>query len=115
MDANRARVLEESRKSLSKLQLLAVFFEDEVLYGILLRTQVIHNLYQGSAELDIGRLELFHLQYTASILELLRKVKKANEKLVATLYEEIDLNKHLAERLVHINQAAKEIKAATEK
>jgi hypothetical protein len=44
-------ILQESNKILSKLQLLSAFFEDEIIYKIYLRTQVIHRLYETNPEL----------------------------------------------------------------
>jgi len=76
-----------------------VFFEDEVLYKIYLRSQVIHQLFENNEELDIDKLELFHVQFTASLIELLRKIKKSNEKSVSLIYDEIDLNKELIRQM----------------
>lgn len=83
----------------SKLQLLAVFFGDAIVYQIFVRTQVIHRLFEGSEELDIHKLELFHLQYTISVIELLKKIKKANEHKVLLIHDEIHLNKELIQKI----------------
>lgn len=99
MDDNRKDILNESNRLLSKLQILAVFFADDILYKVFLRSQVIHQLFQHNEELDINKLELFHLQFTASIIELLRKIKKSNEKNVMLLSEEIRLNQELIHKL----------------
>ena len=99
MDDNVAILLKDSNKIISKLQLLSVFFEDEVIYKIYLRTQVIHRLFENNPELDINKLELFHLQYTTTIVDLLKKIKSTNEKNVSILFDEIQLNKELIDSI----------------
>lgn len=99
MDANQERILKASARLISKLQLMAVFFEQEVIYKIYLRTQVIHRLFEVTPDLDIHKLELFHLQFTSSILELLKKIKTANEQNVSLMYDEITLNTELINKL----------------
>src|SRR5476651_556918 len=95
MDDNRKAILNDSNRIISKLQLLSVFFGDDIIYKIFLRTQVIHQLFDDNAELDINKLELFHLQYTQTLIDLLRKIKKNNEKSILILLDEIQLNKEL--------------------
>ncbi|EDM38213.1 hypothetical protein PBAL39_01322 [Pedobacter sp. BAL39] len=99
MDERRVNILRDSRAEISKLQLLSAFFEQESVYKIYLRSQVIHQLFEQNEELDIDKLELFHVQFSASVIELLRKIKKNNEKNVTLLYDEIQLNKELMERM----------------
>lgn len=95
MDDNQKKILSESNRILSKLQILSTFFEDEVIYRIYVRSQVIHKLFESNPELDINKLQLFHLQFTESVLELLRRIKKTNEKNVSLIFDEIQLNKDL--------------------
>lgn len=99
MDDNQKKILSESQKIISKLQILATFFEDEVIYKIYVRSQVIQKLFEANPELDINKLQLFHLQFTESVLELLRRIKKTNEKSVSLIFDEIELNKELAVKL----------------
>ncbi|MFD2144614.1 hypothetical protein [Mucilaginibacter antarcticus] len=66
-------ILRESTQYLNKLHILSAFFEDEIVYKIYLRTQVIHRLYETNPELDINKLELFHVQFTAAVIDLLKK------------------------------------------
>lgn len=94
-----SRILSESKHVIGRLQLMSAFFNQEVVYKIYLRTQVIHKLFETNAELDINKLELFHLQYTESVIALLTKIKKANEKVVSLVFDEIELNKELISRL----------------
>lgn len=88
-------VLRESNRIISKLQILSSFFEDEIVYKIYLRTQVIHRLYETNPELDVNKLELFHLQFTQSVIDLLKKIKKINERNVSLFFDEIHLNEDL--------------------
>ena len=93
MEDNLAIILNDSNKTISKLQLLSTFFEEEIIYKIYLRSQVVHKLFETNPELDINKLELFHLQYTSTVIELLRKIKASNERNVSILYDEIQINK----------------------
>lgn len=99
MEDNRVTILNDSIKIISKLQLLSVFFEDEMIYKIYLRSQVIHQLFEHNKELDINRLELFHVQFTASTIDLLKKIKQSNERQTSLMLDEIYLNKEMIDRL----------------
>ena len=99
MDEHLQLIFNESKRIISKLQLLAAFFEEELIYKIYLRSQVIHQMFEQNAELDAHNLELFHLQYTTSLIDLLKKIKKNNEQNVSLLFDEIQLNKELEEKL----------------
>lgn len=78
---------------------MAAFFSDDVIYNIYLRSQVIHQLFKQNTELDINKLELFHVQFTDTLIDLLKKIKKTNEKNVTLLFNEIDLNRDVIDRL----------------
>ena len=99
MDENRQNILNESNRVINKLQVYAVFFEEDIIYKIYLRLGVIHKLFENNTNLDINKLDLFHLQFTAPIIELLKKIKKNNEGNVSLLFDEIDLNKGLIDKL----------------
>ncbi|RKR83786.1 hypothetical protein BDD43_4000 [Mucilaginibacter gracilis] len=99
MDENRLNILNESNGMISKLQLLSVFFAEDVIYKIYLRSQVIHKMFETNPELDINKLQLFHLQFTASLVDLLRKIKKSNENNISLLFDEIQLNKEMIDKL----------------
>jgi len=98
VDARNA-ILDSSKTIISKLQLLSVFFGDDIIYRIYLRSQVIHQLFEENPELDINKLELFHLQFTQTLLDLLRKIKKNNEQSILLLLDEIQLNKDLIKQI----------------
>ncbi|MET1054746.1 MAG: hypothetical protein ABWY16_05505 [Pedobacter sp.] len=99
MDEHAASILKESDQMISRLQLLSVYFQEEVVYKIFLRSQVIHQLFADNPDLSIDKLELFHLQFTASVVELLKKIKKNNEKNVTLIDDEIRLNREVIEKL----------------
>lgn len=99
MNDQRQAIFQDSNRIISKLQLLAAFFQEEIIYKIYLRSQVIHQLFEQNPELDANNLELFHLQYTASLIDLLKKIKKNNEQNVSLLFDEIRLNNELEEQL----------------
>ena len=99
MDEHVTNVLKESKKIISRLQLLSVFFQEEVVYKIFLRSQVIHQLFENNTELSIDKLDLFHMQFTVSVIELLKKIKKNNEKNVTLIYDEIHLNNEVINKL----------------
>jgi len=99
MDEYRLNIIKKSSAEINRLQLLSVFFDDEVLYKIYLRSQVIHQLFANNEELEAEKLDLFHLQFTDSVIELLKKIKKSNEKNVSLIYDEIDLNEELIDRM----------------
>jgi len=95
MDDLAKGILTASNNLISKIQLLSAFFEEEVIYKIYIRSQLIHKLFEGNTGLDINKLDLFHLQFTESIIELLRKIKKTNEKNLSILFDEIELSNEL--------------------
>jgi hypothetical protein len=99
MDESRLNILNQSNRMLSKLQLLSVFFGDDVIYKIYLRSQVIHKLFETNPELDVNKLDLFHLQFTQSLIDLLRKIKKNNESNVSLVFDEIQINKEMIDKL----------------
>lgn len=95
MDENGLEILNASTRIISKLQLLSVFFNNDVIYKIYLRTQVLHQLFQTNPELDINQLEMFHLQFTQTLIDLLKKIKKGNEANADLLLDEVSLNNQL--------------------
>lgn len=92
MADNSSEILEESNKIIQKLSDLTIFFEDRMIMNIYLQTQVIHKLFEDNPDIDINKLELFHLQFTSTLIELLEKIKKRNERIVNMLRNEVQLN-----------------------
>lgn len=99
MDENVRNILNDSVGTISRLQLLSAFFQDETVYKIYVKTEVIHKTFEQNKDLDINRLQLFHVQFTDTAIELLRKIKKTNEQNVSLLYEEVRVNREMIDRL----------------
>ena len=95
MDENSVNILNDSTRIISKLQLLTVFFNNDIIYKIYLRTQVIHQLFATNPDLDLNKLEMFHLQFTVTLIDLLKKIKKNNEVNANLMLNEVQLNKEL--------------------
>ncbi len=99
MEAAHAGIFEDSAKSIGRLQLLAAHFQNDTLFQIYVRTQVTHRLFQTTPELNPDKLALYHLQFTESVIDLLRKVKRVNENRVLVLGEEVRFNEILLEKM----------------
>ncbi|MBK1895343.1 hypothetical protein [Chryseobacterium paridis] len=84
--------MSQSKRRLTKLKLLANFFENVDIISIYIKTDIIHNLFNENKTLDYQKLELFHLQYTDSVIELLTKIKKKKENDLLAVINEININ-----------------------
>lgn len=93
MGDDAATILSQSKRRLTRLKLLANFFEHIDIISIYIKTDIIHNLFQENTALDYSKLELFHLQYTDSLIELLTKIKKQKENDMLAVINEIGINK----------------------
>ena len=88
------KILNDSKRRLQKLKILENFFKQTDLVGIVVRTEIIHSFFEKNAEaLDVNKLELFHLQYTDSLIELLTKLKKQKEAAITNIDTEIAAHK----------------------
>jgi len=94
-----AQVIRESDKRLLVLKMLANFFNHKDLFAVYVRTKVIHNLFQSNKNLDVNKLDLFHVQYTSSLVELFQKLKKAKEQQYLLMADEIYINGDLIQKL----------------
>ncbi|WP_265131698.1 hypothetical protein [Chryseobacterium oranimense] len=92
MGDDAATIMSQSKRRLTKLKLLANFFEHIDIISIYIKTDIIHSLFQENKALDYSKLELFHLQYTDSLIELLTKIKRQKENDMLTVINEIDVN-----------------------
>jgi hypothetical protein len=99
MAEERENILNESEQTIRRLTELSEFFEHPTLMKIRMQTQVIHKLFEENPDMDINKLELFHLQLTLTLIELLEKIKKNNERLVGMQQHEMDLNNEMIEKL----------------
>ena len=97
MNEDIAVIMSQSKRRLTKLKLLANFFENVDVIAIYIKTDIIHNLFQENKTLEYNKLELFHLQYTDSLIELLTKIKKRKEHNLLAVINEININNRYIE------------------
>ncbi len=86
------QIINDSKKKLSTLKIVSNFFNHPDLISIQIRTNVIHNLFENNKNLDIHKLDLFHIQYTNSLIELFQKLKKSKEQKYLLISDEIYIN-----------------------
>ena len=92
MDDEVAIIMSQSRRRLTRLKLLSNFFENIDVISVYIKTDIIHKLFEENKTLDYNKLELFHLQYTDSLIELLTKIKKKKENDLLAVINEININ-----------------------
>lgn len=92
MDDEAAIIMSQSKRRLTKLKLLSNFFENVDIISIYIKKDIIHKLFEDNKTLDYNKLELFHLQYTDSLIELLTKLKKKKENDILAIINEININ-----------------------
>lgn len=79
-------ILKNSKSKLVELEKMNDFFKTLDLSSVLINTSLIISYFESNIEReDLGKLELFNLQYTDSLLELLRKVKSNKEREIASV------------------------------
>jgi len=93
------QIIRASKKKLVTLNVLANFFNHPDIVSIQIRTQIIHNLFEGNRSLDTNKLDLFHIQYTSSLIDLLQKLKRQKEQHYIMLSDEIYINDDFIVRL----------------
>ncbi|MEL1242759.1 hypothetical protein AAEO56_00680 [Flavobacterium sp. DGU11] len=94
-----AVVIKDSGAKLKVLKTLSNFFNHKDLFAVYIRTQVIHNLFESNRNLDANKLELFHVQYTSTLIELFQKLKKAKEQQYLLISDEIYINEDIVRKL----------------
>ena len=94
------RIIKDSQKKLVTLELLSNFFNHKDLVAASIRTKVIHNLFQNNKNLDINKLELFHIQYTSSLVDLFQKLKRSKEQQYQLVTDEININHDIIDKLI---------------
>lgn len=92
-------IIKESNRKLVILELLSNFFNHKDLVGVLVRTKIIHKLFEKNRILDINKLELFHIQYTSSLIDLFQKLKKSKEQQYVLISDEIYINDDILAKL----------------
>lgn len=93
-------IIKDSEKRLNKLKILTNFFDQSQVIAISVRTRVIHDMFAVNKALDINKLELFHLQFTDTLLDLLIKLKKSLEQKYLLINNEIQINLDVINSLV---------------
>lgn len=95
----RTEILDASDKIIQRLNDLIIFFEDQTIMKIYLQSQVIHKLFEENPDIDISKLELYHIQFTSTLIDLLDKIRKKNERIVNMMENEIELNSDMIAKL----------------
>lgn len=93
------QIIKDSSRKLVILELLTNFFNHKDLVGALVKTKIIHALFQNNQTLDINKLELFHIQYTNSLIDLFQKLKKSKEQHYLLMTDEIYINEDIISKL----------------
>ena len=93
------QIIKDSNRKLVILELLSNFFNHKDLVGVLVRTKIIHTLFQNNRILDINKLELFHIQFTNSLIDLFQKIKKSKEQQYVLITDEIHINEDILSQL----------------
>nr|WP_315151152.1 hypothetical protein [uncultured Flavobacterium sp.] len=94
-----AQIIKDSNRKLVILELLSNFFNHKDFVGVLVKTKIIHTLFQNNNALDINKLELFHIQFTSSLIDLFQKIKKSKEQQYILISDEIYINKDIISKL----------------
>jgi len=94
------QIIRDSQKKNESLRLMANFFNNVHLINILIRTKIIHNLFENNRTLDINKLELFHIQYTNSLMDLMLKIKRSKEQKYLSTTDEIHIKEDFIQRLL---------------
>ncbi|MCC9072022.1 hypothetical protein LNQ49_10560 [Flavobacterium sp. F-65] len=93
------QIIKDSNRKLVILELLSNFFNHKDLVGTLIKTKIIHTLFQNNRTLDINKLELFHIQFTNSLIDLFQKIKKSKEQNYLLISDEIYINDDIISKL----------------
>jgi hypothetical protein len=93
------QIIKDSNKRLQTLQIVSNFFNSKDLINVVIKTKIIHNLFQKNRSLDCNKLELFHLQFTDSVIELFQKLKKSKEQQYLLVSDEIQINEEIIAKL----------------
>jgi len=94
-----AQIIKDSNRKLVILELLSNFFNHKDLVAALIKTKIIHTLFQNNRTLDINKLELFHIQFTNSLIDLFQKLKKSKEQQYLLMNDEIYINEDIISKL----------------
>lgn len=93
------QIIKDSNRKLVILELLSNFFNHKDFFGVVVKTKIIHTLFQKNRALDINKLELFHIQFTSSLIDLFKKIKKSKEQQYVLISDETYINKDIISKL----------------
>lgn len=93
------QIIKDSNRKLVILELLSNFFNHKDFVSVLVKTKIIHSLFQNNRTLDINKLELFHIQFTNSLIDLFQKIKKSKEQQYLLITDEIYINNDIISKL----------------
>lgn len=99
MTPDQTEILENSIKTVEQLGQLSSFFDDQTILKIYLQTKVIHKLFEDNQDIDTNKLELFHVQFTDTLIALLDKIKRRNERIVNMNKNEIEINNDMIRKI----------------
>lgn len=99
MNELRDEILTKSDQIIKDLASHVVYFENATILKIYLQTQIIHEIFEKNEDIDINKLELFHSQFTSTLLVLLDKIKEKNLRAVSLYESEIKINNEMIEKL----------------
>lgn len=112
------QIIKDSNRKLVILELLSNFFNHKDFVSVLVKTKIIHSLFQNNRTLDINKLELFHIQFTNSLIDLFQKIKKSKEQQYLLITDEIYINNDIISKLkfeIGQEKFSEQIKVHTEK
>jgi hypothetical protein len=92
------QIIRNSFQKIARLKIIANFFDNSDLVSIVIRTKIIHNLFESNKNLDIHKLDLFHLQFTNSFTALFQKIKKSIEQQLHLIHDEMNINEQFIEQ-----------------
>lgn len=98
-EENFVQIINDSKKKLLVLKLLSNFFNHPDFVNIIIRTKIIHNLFEKNRSLDSNKLDLFHIQYTDTLIVLFQKLKKNKEQQYLFLSDEIYINSEFISKI----------------
>lgn len=93
------QIIKDSNRRLTVLKLLSNFFNHADSIAVFIRSKIIHDIFESNRSLDINKLELFHIQYTDSFIDLFQKLKKSKEQQYLMVSNEIHINDDFINKL----------------
>ena len=77
---DKKRVLKESLDKLNKLKIYVNYFDFPYITSIYNQSVILHEIFESNDELNMNKLDQFHMYYTDHLLEMLQKIKKSHDE-----------------------------------